>query len=341
MRSGRGRDSTRLPHWPNFASNPSSTSCERPQSPFGRWRGRAILADEVGLGKTIEAGIVLAELRLRGLARNVLVLAPTGLVGQWGEELERKFAIPTVVATRQGWTGARRSRRIDPTHPVVLASLATARRDTLRDLLTARTWDLVVVDEAHRVRNPRTASSKLVRALRTRFMLLLTATPVENRVDDLYHLVSMVRPGHLGTIGDFRRRHVHLSSRATAEAPPEESTTGVADLGGLRHSLRSVMVRHRRSEVALMLPRRLAETIPVQPSPEEAELYQQVSDRVRTEGRTAGSAHAMSLRTVQRLAGSSPFALPPTLERMGWPELARAGTERRGVRQNGRTRRCS
>ncbi len=283
--------------------------------------GRAILADEVGLGKTIEAGIVLAELRLRSLARNVLVLAPTGLIGQWGEELERKFAIPTVVATRQGWTGDGEENG-STQHPVVLASLATARRDTLRELLASRTWDLVVVDEAHRVRNPRTASSKLVRGLRTRFMLLLTATPVENRVDDLFHLVSMVRPGHLGTIGDFRRRHVTSSSRATAEASSEESTTGVADLGGLRHSLRSVMVRHRRSEVALMLPRRLAETIPIQPSPEEAELYQRVSDRVRTEGRTAGSAHAMSLRTVQRLAGSSPVALPPTLERMGWPELA-------------------
>ncbi len=285
--------------------------------------GRAILADEVGLGKTIEAGIVLAELRLRSLARNVLILAPTGLIGQWGEELERKFAIPTVVATRQGWTGEGEENG-STQHAVVLASLATARRDTLRELLASRTWDLVVVDEAHRVRNPRTASSKLVRGLRTRFMLLLTATPVENRVDDLFYLVSMVRPGHLGTIGDFRRRHVTSSSRAPSEtASSEEPTAGVADLGGLRHSLRSVMVRHRRSEVALMLPRRLAETIPIQPSPEEADLYQQVSERVRIEGRAAGSAHAMSLRTVQRLAGSSPVALPPTLERMGWPELAR------------------
>jgi SNF2 family DNA or RNA helicase len=68
----------------------------------------------------------------------------------------------------------------------------------------------------------------------------------------------------------------------------------------------------------------LAETIPVQPSPEEADLYRQVSERVRSEGRAAGASHAMTLRTVQRLAGSSPFALAPTLERMGWPELAQA-----------------
>ena len=284
--------------------------------------GRAILADEVGLGKTIEAGIVLAELRLRGLAREVLILAPTGLVGQWGEELERKFALPTVVATRQGW-GGDPGRTGSTDHPVVLASLATARRDSLRDLLAARSWDLVVVDEAHRVRNPRTASSKLVRALRARYLLLLTATPVENRVADLYHLVSLARPGHLGTIGDFRRRHVTAASRAPGpEAPTGSTRDGVADLEGLRHSLRGVMIRHRRSEVALMLPRRLAETIPVQPSPEEAGLYRQVSDKVRSEGRGARPSQAMTLRTVQRLAGSSPFALAPTLDRMGWPELA-------------------
>jgi SNF2 family DNA or RNA helicase len=110
-----------------------------------RMSGRAILADEVGLGKTIEAGIVLSELRLRGLVRRVLVLTPTGLVAQWGEEFERKFTIPTTVATREGWvpTGVTLASTEDP---VVLASLATARRRPLCDLLAEVEWDLVVVD---------------------------------------------------------------------------------------------------------------------------------------------------------------------------------------------------
>jgi SNF2 family DNA or RNA helicase len=288
-----------------------------------RMSGRAILADEVGLGKTIEAGIVLSELRLRGLARHVLVLAPTGLVAQWGEELERKFAIPTVVANRKGWTNSHvPSAGIED--PVVLASLATARRPPLSDLLTKVDWDLVVVDEAHRVRNPRTASSKLVRALRARFMLLLTATPVENRIDDLYHLVSLVRPGHLGTIGDFRRRHGAPSDRrsAAARGTSSEATSSVAALGDLRRSMREVMVRHRRSEVSLMLPRRLAETLSVQPSDAEADLYRQIAERVRGEGRQAGAGRSMALRTVLRLAGSSPTAVAPTLGRMGWSDLA-------------------
>jgi SNF2 family DNA or RNA helicase len=288
-----------------------------------RMSGRAILADEVGLGKTIEAGIVVSELRLRGLARRVLVLAPTGLVAQWGEELERKFAIPTVVADRKGWTDTHLlSAGIED--PVVLASLATARRSPLSDLLTKVEWDLVVVDEAHRVRNPRTASSKLVRALRARFMLLLTATPVENRIDDLYHLVSLVRPGHLGTIGDFRRRHGAPSEgrSAAVRGISSEATPSVAALGDLRRSMREVMVRHRRSEVSLMLPRRLAETLSVQPSDAEADLYRHIAERVRGEGRQAGAGRSMALRTVLRLAGSSPTAVTPTLGRMGWSDLA-------------------
>jgi SNF2 family DNA or RNA helicase len=287
-----------------------------------RMSGRAILADEVGLGKTIEAGIVLSELRLRGLARRVLVLTPTGLVAQWGEEFERKFAIPTAVATREGWvpTGV---TSLSTDDPVVLASLATARRRPLCDLLTEVEWDLVVVDEAHRVRNPRTASSRLVRSLRARFMLLLTATPVENRIDDLYHLVSLVRPGHLGTIGEFRHRHgAQSNERPATPQSATEGTAGMAGLDDLRRRMRDVMVRHRRSEVALMLPRRLAETLPVQPSEVEAALYGQIARRVRIEGRQSGAGRTMALRTVLRLAGSSLQAAAPTLDRMEWCDLA-------------------
>ncbi|MHB1511542.1 MAG: DEAD/DEAH box helicase [Acidimicrobiales bacterium] len=253
--------------------------------------GRAILADEVGLGKTIEAGIVLSELRQRGLARNVLVLAPTGLVGQWGEELERKFSLPTVVAARSGWEGRSGAQAGGA---IVLASLMTARRETLRDVLASTDWDLVIVDEAHRVRNPRTASSRLVRSLRARFVLLLTATPVENRLDDLFHLVSLVRPGHLGTLAEFRRRHGSRPTQATSgmtstthQATTVTTVTPVAELAELRRSLRDVMVRHRRSDVALMLPHRLAETVLVTPSSEEALLYREISRRVREEGRIA------------------------------------------------------
>lgn len=136
-------------------------------------RGRAILADEVGLGKTIEAGLVLSELRLRGLARRALVIAPTGLLSQWDEELNHKFALPSrLVASAKQWP-----RRPADDHPVLVAALPAARRSPLKETIVDADWDVIIVDEAHRLKNSQTASARLVRSLRSRYLLLLTATP--------------------------------------------------------------------------------------------------------------------------------------------------------------------
>jgi SNF2 family DNA or RNA helicase len=274
------------------------------QTALRRMRGRAILADEVGLGKTIEAGLVLAELRQRGLASRTLVIAPAGLVTQWQEELERKFGIPTVIARRDDW-GADRSDQA-----VVLASLASARRDPLKSALLGQDWDAVVIDEAHRVRAPRSASGRFARELRTRYLMLLTATPVENRLQDLYEMVSLVAPGLLGTAAQFRARH-----GAGAGTVPR-------DVEALRERTRDVMVRHRRSEVALMLPQRLAETVLVSPSEAEAQWYADLTGRIRREARTASPSRRLTMRTLTRLAGSGPSAAGPTLAKIGWADLA-------------------
>jgi len=121
-------------------------------------------------------------------------------------------------------------------------------------------WDLVVVDEAHRVRNPSTVSARLVRDLRARHLLLLTATPVENRLSDLFNLTNLVAPGVLGTAREFRARH-------------GGGVDGPRNGAALRARMADVVIRHRRSEVELMLPRRLAETLSVRPSPAEGRLY--------------------------------------------------------------------
>jgi SNF2 family DNA or RNA helicase len=268
-------------------------------------QGRAILADEVGLGKTIEAGIVLSELRLRGLAARVLVLAPAGLVGQWCEELERKFALPCVVADRRFEAPSDRE-----VAPIVVASLASARRDALSAELTGASWDLVIADEAHRLKNGRSASARLARSLRARYMLLLTATPIENRLSDLFALVSLVRPGLLGSAAEFRARHGRGDGAA------------VRNVAALQLALRELMVRHRRSEITEMLPRRLAETIRVAPSAPEAELYRAISSRVREEARDATTSRLLALRSAQQLAGSSPWACAGSLAKLGWEDLA-------------------
>jgi len=293
------------------------------RSVLRRMRGRGILADEVGLGKTIEAGLVLSELRMRGLADRVLVIVPAGLVDQWRDELERKFGLPTTIA-QSGPT-----REIGMDRPVTIASLAAARRDPLLGRLIDTNWDLVVFDEAHRVRNPRSASGKLARGLRARYLLMLTATPVENKLSDLYQLVSLVAPGLLGTPAQFRAKH--------GTAPVESRPHNVAEL---RARTKEVMVRHRRSEVAVMLPARLAETNLVTPGVDEAGLYADIVRRVRAaaagsaSGDDAGGATArgeagqavprtrLVLRGLTRLAGSSPAAAAPTLAKLGWIDLA-------------------
>lgn len=288
---------------PALRFTPFDYQMQAARSALRRMRGRAILADEVGLGKTIEAGLILAELRLRGLADRTLVITPAGLVAQWQEEVERKFGIPTTIPGQDADGG------------VLVASLAAARRDPLKSQLTSDPWDLIIVDEAHRVRAPRSASGQLIRQLRSRYLLLLTATPVENRLQDLYEIVSLVAPGLLGTAAQFRAAH----GTAPLGTPGRE----LWNIAALRKQTAEVMIRHRRSEVSVLLPQRLAETVRVEPSGAERQWYADLTARVRAEGRAATPAQRLTLRSVAKLAGSSPAAAAPTLAKIGWEDLAR------------------
>jgi len=297
--------------------SPFDYQLQAARSALRRMRGRAILADEVGLGKTIEAGLILAELRLRRLADRALVITPAGLVTQWQEELERKFGVPTVRVGQERDIPGQEPVAGSADRPVAVASLAAARRDPLKSALTRDQWDLIIVDEAHRVRAPRSASGKLIRELRSRHLLLLTATPVENRLQDLYEMVSLVAPGLLGTAAQFRAAH------GAGSAAPDHEPRNVA---ALRKRTAEVMIRHRRSEVSVLLPQRLAETLRVEPSGAERDWYSDLTARVRTEAGAATPSRRLALRSVAKLAGSSPAAAAPTLAKVGWDDLAsRAG----------------
>src|SRR5262249_113076 len=140
-----------------------------------QFRGRVLLADEVGLGKTIEAGMVLKEYLLRGMAEKVLTLVPATLVGQWQGEMRVKCVVE--FATRYDAL-ARCGPGAFWAQPRVIASIATARRAEHQDILAEQNYDLVIVDEAHHLKNRATANWKLVNALNKRFLLLLSATPV-------------------------------------------------------------------------------------------------------------------------------------------------------------------
>ena len=259
-------------------------------------RGRALLSDEVGLGKTIEALMVLLEYRVRGMANRVLVLAPPALVPQWVGELAAKAGIAARTTEREGeavWRG----------DGVVVASLATARTQRHAAAVQAEPWDLVIVDEAHRVKRRGSSSWKLVDGLRSRFLLLLTATPIETELEELYQLVTLLKPGQFATPAAFRRRFVDPAS-----------PTSPKNREALRELLGEVMVRNTRASCGLKLPPRYVSTVVVEPDDAERALYAAAMAAVR------GTAEPGVRRMAGLLlleAGSSPAAVRGTLDKLG------------------------
>lgn len=288
------------------------------QTMLRRFRGRGMLCDEVGLGKTIEAGLVIKEYLTRGIVERVMVVTPPSLVEQWREELSAKFGLSDFISTADPEfraVGGEAWLRF----PHIIASLATARRAENRALLSGVSFDLVVIDEAHHLKNRASASWKFVNDLQRKYILLLTATPVENDLDELYNLITLLKPGQLKTPREFRKQFV---AKGDPRLPKNR--------GQLRSLLGDVMVRHTRSQVNIKLPPRQASTIRLNLSPEESQFYQAVSSYVRDhlKGSPASGAeenadpgNSRPLRQVDRFAltalqreiGSSPSAAESTL----------------------------
>jgi len=291
------------------------------QAMLRRFRGRGLLCDEVGLGKTIEAGLVLKEYLLRRMVSRILVITPPALVEQWREELASKFGLTDFVVNHdpefrelgsQAWA----------TFPRVIASLATARRREHRRAIKSIVYDLVIVDEAHHLKNRSSVSWKFVNALQKKYIMMLTATPVQNSLDELHNLITILKPGQLKTRREFRHRFI---VQGDPRLPKNR--------GRLRELLADVMVRHARGEVGVQLPPRRAHTIRLRLGPDEQALYDDVSNLVRRSIRAIAApeaqdwigsdeeavlpaAHRFTLRTLQREIGSSPAAVRPTLMRL-------------------------
>lgn len=286
-----------------------------------RFRGRALLCDEVGLGKTIEAGMIIKEYMLRGLIRTVLVLVPPSLVVQWREELLSKFGIDCATTTDPGLK--RDPEAFWHENPRVISSLSLAKSKRNAPRLTGRPYDLIVVDEAHHLRNRNTKAWKLVDALKSRFLLLLTATPLQNNLEELHNLITLLKPGQLKTRAAFLREFV---SKDDPTVPVNEEK--------LRELLSGVMIRNTRALAGLHLPPRHATTVTIDPSPVERELYERLSNLVRAGFRGAKDRRSgrrptgdqdacqspglnrLTLRLLQSEAGSSPRALLKTLEKL-------------------------
>lgn len=292
--------------------------------------GRAILADEVGLGKTIEAGIIMKELGVRGMARRVLILAPASLVEQWQAELETKFFEQfDTPGEAEDW------------HHTTKAIASYQRAVGHAPEILKISWDLVIVDEAHNVKNHATAVHQLLRQLDRTFMLLLTATPLQHSLRDLYDLVTLLRPGQLGTWRQFQREYVQGGD------PRRASNTDA-----LREFMSQVMIRTRRSSVSdvINLPPRRPVHRAVALTPAEAALYGEtvrflrdlsrdgifkpappddLEDHTRRRRRAAKGTFVLELmRLLQRLTSSSK-ALAASLHSVAAGDLMQADYRRR------------
>ncbi|MFX3633077.1 MAG: DEAD/DEAH box helicase [Candidatus Pristimantibacillus sp.] len=254
--------------------------------------GRAILADEVGLGKTIEAGLVLKEYMVRGLVRRVLILVPASLVLQWVRELNQKFGISAVAQKKEhSWH-----------YDVVVASIDTAKRDPHRELVLGHDYDMIIIDEAHKLKNKKTTNYQFALQLRKKYCLLLTATPIQNDLDELFNLITLLKPGQLGGQSDFAANFV-----VDKRLPKNEEQ--------LQDALSGVMIRNRRGDGGISFTKRIVKNIPLVLSPDEKALYDAVTSFVRERYDESGGdlTSMLSLVTLQREVCSSRDAVFVTL----------------------------
>jgi adenine-specific DNA-methyltransferase len=275
------------------------------RSPFSKG---AILADEVGLGKTIEAAIVIAQ-RWAERKRGILLILPATLRKQWQQELQEKFSLPSVILETRSFNLAKRSGQPNAflqTDHIVICSYQFAALKSAE--VSAVPWDLVVIDEAHRLRNIYKGSNRTATAIAQSTShapkILLTATPLQNSLMELYGLVSVIDPHVFGDANSFREQFVKA---------PNEIQRNI----GLKDRLKPICTRTLRKQVLEYV--RFTQRIPITqdfiPTDAEHELYQLVSAYLQRPTLFALPVGQRNLITLilRKLLASSSFAIAGTL----------------------------
>ena len=263
----------------------------------------ALLADEVGLGKTIEAGLVISQ-RWAERKRRILIIAPSNLRKQWYQELSEKFFLPCAILESKSYNQAVKSgdlRPFDANGTVIICSYQFACSKAAD--VHATQWDLVVIDEAHRLRNvykpTNIIANTLKQALAQKQKLLLTATPLQNSLLELYGLVSFIDEHTFGDVKSFREQF--------ASASPDRV------FGLLRDRLKPICHRTLRRQVTTYVPYTRRYPILEEFTPEDSEdkLYHLVSQYLQRDNLQALPASQRSLITLvlRKLLASSTFAI--------------------------------
>jgi len=267
----------------------------------------ALLADEVGLGKTIEAGLVLSQ-KWAERKRRILVIVPSNLRKQWYQELGEKFFLPCRILESKSYNAAIREGRFRPfeVEEIVICSYQFARNKAA-DVANIP-WDLVVLDEAHRLRNvykpTNVIANTLKQALKDRNKLLLTATPLQNSLLELFGLVSIIDDHAFGDLKSFKEQFTNLTQEQVFET--------------LKARLRPICHRTLRKQVTAYIPYTARHPILEHFTPDESEdrLYNVVSEYLRRPNLQALPASQRSLMTLvlRKLLASSTFAIAGALQ---------------------------
>jgi SNF2 family DNA or RNA helicase len=260
-----------------------------------RMNGGALFADEVGLGKTIEIGMVLKEMDFRNTHDSFLVLTPAQLANQWRRELNEKFGLGFVSNYDDEFENF-------SNHDKIVASVDTAKSGMALEEVLSRKWDAVILDEAHYVRNDDTDRYELLDSLDYEYAFFATATPLQNDITDLYNIIDLIRPGVFGTYEEFESKYV------------TDDGGGIKNGDHFRNQLNKVMIRNRRAETDIDFTNRDISTRTFKPSEKEKELYEKVSDFVRSTYSTNRGRHLVLL-ILQKEVVSSPSALLGTVEK--------------------------
>jgi SNF2 family DNA or RNA helicase len=271
------------------------------QSPLSKG---VVLADEVGLGKTIEAGIVMCQFWAER-KRRLLVICPASIRKQWALELEEKFNLPAVVLDAKAYREAKRSSR-DPLVPGAVLIISLNYANILREEMKALAWDLVVIDEAHKLRNAYRLSNKVGQGIRWATQdcrkLLLTATPLQNSLLELYGLSTLIDERLFGDVNSFRSLYASAGS----------------SLDALRQRLSAFCKRTLRNQVTeyIRFTERRAITRPFHPTDDEHALYEAVSGFLRRENSYALPQRQRHLTALilRKLLASSSQAIAATLD---------------------------
>lgn len=269
----------------------------------------AILADEVGLGKTIEAGLVISQ-KWAERKRKILIITPANLRKQWTQELKDKFFLPSVILEAKSFNDTIKSGNLNPFNQpeIVLCSYQFAK--TKEAYLRQVPWDLVVIDEAHRLRNVYKNNNKIAKVIKEALAnapkILLTATPLQNSLLELYGLVSIIDDHAFGDLKSFRAKY----SKVNSSADPEQFLE-------LKERLKPICIRTLRRQVLeyIRYTNRVALVQEFYPNNDEQRLYDLVSEYLQSPNLYALPSSQRQLMTMilRRLLASSSYAISGTL----------------------------